>query len=190
MASPRDAALRAAVGLTFAVVTACATAQTTPAPRPQPELQQIQELLQRGAYPEAQQRAENWLQKNPGDTRARFLQGVALAAQNRIDEAIVVYRGLTDDHPELPEPHNNLATLYAARGQLDAAKVALEAALRAQPNFATAHENLGDLYARYAAESWARAADLERNRTSALTKLKAVNTLVPPAAPSAPETTR
>lgn len=184
MASPRDAALRAAVGLTLAVVMACAAAQPTPAPRPQPELQQIQELIQRGAYTEAQERTDAWLQKNPRDTRGRFLQGVVLAGQNRIDDAIAIYRSLTDDHPELPEPHNNLATLYAARGQLDAAKVALEAALRAQPNFATALENLGDLYARYAAESWARAADLERSRTSALTKLKAVNALVPPAASS------
>ena len=39
------------------------------------------------------------------------------------------FEQLTEDFPELPEPYNNLAVLYAADGQLDRARAALELAL-------------------------------------------------------------
>jgi tetratricopeptide (TPR) repeat protein len=40
-----------------------------------------------------------------------------------------VFTKLTDDYPELPEPYNNLAVLYAAAGQYDKARAALEMAI-------------------------------------------------------------
>jgi len=47
--------------------------------------------------------------------------------------------------PELPEPYNNLAVLYAARGDHDGARDALLRAISTHPSYATAHENLGDI---------------------------------------------
>lgn len=149
---------------------------------PEAELQQVQQLVQRGAYAEAQVRIDAYLAQHPRDTRGRFLRGVALSGQDRADEAMSIYLALTQESPELPEPHNNLAALYAARGRYDEALYALQSALRAQPGFATAHENLGDLYAHFAVQSWARAAQLDRTRTTAQAKLKAVSELVPSAA--------
>ena len=68
---------------------------------------------------------------------------------------------LVQDYPELAEPHNNLAALYAAAGDYGKARAELEEALRLNPLYAPAHENLGDVYALLAGQSYARALRLE-----------------------------
>ena len=50
--------------------------------------------------------------------QVRFLKGVMLADLKREDEAHAGLHALTQDYPELPDPYNNLAVLYAADGQL------------------------------------------------------------------------
>lgn len=149
------------------------------------ELQQVNELVQRGDLDQAAQQADAYVKAHPKDPRGRFLKGVVLAQQNRIDEAIGIYTQLTYDYPELPEPYNNLAALYAAKGQYEMARDALERAVRAQPSYATAHENLGDIYVKLAAQSYAKAAELDRGRASAQNKLKMANELAP-ATPTPP----
>jgi len=149
------------------------------------ELQQVNDLVQRGELDLALQHADSYVQAHPKDPRGRFTKGVVLARQNRIDEAIAVYAQLTYDYPELPEPYNNLAALYASKGRYDAARDALERAVRAQPSYATAHENLGDIYAKLAAQSYAKAIELDSGRASAQKKLKMANELAP-TAPTAP----
>jgi Flp pilus assembly protein TadD len=59
---------------------------------------------------------------------------------------------LIEDYPELPEPYNNLAVLYAQQKQFDKARTALEMAIRIHPGYATAYENLGDLHSRLASQ--------------------------------------
>ena len=81
-----------------------------------------------------------------------------LAEAGRADEAATWYERMTQDFPELPEPHNNLAVLRAGAGQLDAARALLETALRLAPDYRTARENLGDVYVRLAARAYAAAA--------------------------------
>jgi len=76
-----------------------------------------------------------------------------------------------EDFPELPEPYNNLAVLYASEGQLDSARAALEMALAAAPNYATALENLGDVYLQMAADAYQRAAKLDPSNRQAGAKL-------------------
>jgi tetratricopeptide (TPR) repeat protein len=97
------------------------------------------------------------LESSPRDAQLQFLRGVALADLKKTDSAILIFTGLTQDFPELPEPYNNLAVLYATEGDLDKAKGALEAAIKALPNYALAHENLGDLYLQLAARQFDRA---------------------------------
>jgi tetratricopeptide (TPR) repeat protein len=80
----------------------------------------------------------------------RFLKAGALQAAGRADDAEALLTQLTRDYPELAEPWNNLAVLYAGRGQIDAARTALEAALRIDPHYATALENMGDIDIRLA----------------------------------------
>jgi len=67
-----------------------------------------------------------------------------------------VYLGLSQEYPELAEPHNNLGVLYAAKGDYPNAKASLDAALRANPNYAAAHENMGDLLVNMARQSYER----------------------------------
>ena len=125
-------------------------------------------LVRSGQLPQALARADQYLAVKPRDPQMRFLKGVIQADSGRTAEAIETYSALTQDYPELPEPYNNLAVLYAGQSQFDKARVALEEALRANPAYATAHENLGDVYARLAGLSYSKAQQLEpANRTVA-----------------------
>ena len=94
-----------------------------------------------------------------------------------------MFRALIEDYPELPEPYNNLAVLYAQRGEYESARVALETALRTAPDWAVAHENLGDIYARLAAAEYAQAAKLDRDNKTAPAKLALARDLLAQAAP-------
>jgi cell division protein FtsN len=108
------------------------------------------------------------LAQNPADVSARLLRGVLLSRTGRSDDAIAAFRALATSHPDLPEPHNNLAVLYAAQGRYTEARDALLEAIRLQPDYDLAHENLGDVYAKLAALSYARALQInESNRTAA-----------------------
>ena len=135
-------------------------------------------LLEQGQAAQALARVEAHLKENPKDARGRFLRGVILAGQNRTDEAIAAFRALNEDMPELPEPYNNLAVLYAKQGRYEDARRVLETAVLANPDYALAHENLGDLYVQMAARSYSRAAKLDPNAASAREKLKALEGLL------------
>ena len=95
--------------------------------------------------------------EHPRDSRARFLKGVILAKQNRVQEAVGVLTALSEEFPELPEPHNNLAVLYAGQGKYEEARRELEMAVRASPDYAIAYQNLGDVYAALAAQAYEKA---------------------------------
>ena len=79
-----------------------------------------------------------------------------------------------EDMPELPEPYNNLAVLYAAKGRYDDARRVLETAVQANPDYALARENLGDLYARLAAREYEQAAKLAPKSAAPREKLEIV----------------
>src|SRR5690606_21604631 len=97
-----------------------------------------------------------------------------------------VFQGLTQQFPELPEPHNNLAALHAARGELDLARAALDEAVRALPSYALAHENLGDLHLRPALRAWQRAGELEPANAAVASRLRLARELARQIAPPPP----
>ena len=138
---------------------------------PSSEYLEINTLFKQRQYDSALTRVNAYIAKNPQDAQGRFLKGVILTEQKKSAEAIKVFTGLTEDFPELPEPYNNLAVLYAAQGQYDKAKNALEMAIRNHPGYATAHENLGDIYAKMAAQAYDKALQLDNKNTSAQIKL-------------------
>ena len=86
--------------------------------------------------------------------------------------ALQVYLALTQEFPELPEPHNNLGVLYAAQGDYDKAKISLDTALRANPNYATAHENMGDILLNMARQSYERAMAINPSQRDAAKKIE------------------
>ncbi|HPR05106.1 MAG: tetratricopeptide repeat protein [Zoogloeaceae bacterium] len=141
-------------------------------------VQEIQALVARGQFPEAIRVADVDLSSNPTDPQTRFLKAVALTELNKVEDAIGVFRKLTEDYPELPEPYNNLAVLYAQQKSFDKAKAALEMAIRTHPSYATAHENLGDVYARMASQAYDKALQLDSNNTVAQSKLALIRELM------------
>jgi tetratricopeptide (TPR) repeat protein len=128
-------------------------------------------LLRQGKATEALAKADTYIAGKPRDPQMRFLRGVILTEQNKQAEAIIAFTQLTQDFPELPEPYNNLAALYASQSKFDQARAALETALKLNPNYATAHENLGDVYARLAAQEYVRAQQFASTNASVAPKL-------------------
>lgn len=141
------------------------------------EMQDINKLFKQGKQAQALERVNTYLASKPKDTQARFLKGLILTDQGKNDDAIRVFTSLTEDYPELPEPYNNLAVLYAGQGQYDKAKIALEMAIRTHPSYATAHENLGDIYAKMASQAYDRALQLDKSNTTTQTKLALIKDL-------------
>jgi tetratricopeptide (TPR) repeat protein len=156
--------------LMAALSTAAPAAQTD-------ELQEANQAFKQGQLDRALERTEAYLKTRPKDARGRFLKGIILAEQSKSADAIKVFTELTQDFPELPEPHNNLAVLYASQGQYDKARSALEMAIRTHPSYATAHENLGDIYAKMASQAYDKALQLDKGNTAAQTKLNLIKDL-------------
>lgn len=141
-------------------------------------LQDLQTLVKQGQLPQALEKADQLLASKPRDAQVRFLKGVVLSELNRSGEAIAVFQKLTEDYPELPEPYNNLAVLYAQQRQYDKARTALEMAIRTHPSYATAHENLGDIYARLASQACDKALALDSSNQAAQNKLAMIREMM------------
>ncbi|RKJ99554.1 L,D-transpeptidase Cds6 family protein [Alicycliphilus denitrificans] len=129
---------------------------------------EITQLLRAGKAQEALVKADQRIAANPRDPQLRFLRGVAQADTGKQADAIATFTKLTEDYPELPEPYNNLAVLYANQNQLDKARAALEMAIRTNPSYATAHENLGDIYAKLAGQAYNKALQLDATQANSL----------------------
>lgn len=141
------------------------------------ELQEATQLFKQGQQASALAKLNNFLANKPRDAQGRFLKGLILTQQGKTADAIKVFSGLTEDYPELPEPYNNLAVLYASQSQYDKAKSSLEMAIRTHPSYATAHENLGDIYAKMASQAYDRALQLDSNNPATQTKLAMIQDL-------------
>lgn len=142
------------------------------------EIQDINLQFRKGELAAALDHANRYLAGNPKDARARFLKGLILGDLGKTNAAIDVLKALTEDYPELPEPYNNLAVLYASQGRYDAARNALEMAVRAHPDYATAHENLGDIYAKMAAIEYGKVLALDSGNQTAQIRLKLISTML------------
>src|SRR5260221_7531680 len=149
------------------------------------ELQDIERLLKQGQHAQALERVNRYLLQNPSDAQARFKKGLILAEQNKVAEAIAVFVKLSQDYPKLPEPHNNLAVLYASQGQYEKARQQLEMSIRTDPSYATAYENLGDVYAKLASQAYDKALQLDSSNAGAQNKLSLVRELVGGPSPAA-----
>lgn len=121
------------------------------------ELQDIDRLYRAGEVQQALQKADAAIAAQPRAAQIRFLKGVMLTELQRNAQAIEVFTALTQDFPELPDPYNNLAVLYAAEGQLQNALTALQTALRNDPAHRAARENLGDVHLALAVQAWTAA---------------------------------
>ena len=129
---------------------------------------------------EALAKVDVYLAGKPRDPQMRFIKGVIHSDMGQSAQAMVIFRQLNQDYPELPEPYNNLAVLYAGQGELDKARVALEMAIRTNPSYAAAHENLGDVLLQLASQSYAKALQHEPRNASIPNKLTLIRNLLSP----------
>jgi tetratricopeptide (TPR) repeat protein len=137
----------------------------------------VSRLMRAGQYPEALAKSDQYLATKPKDPQMRFLKGVIQTETGKTNEAIATFTQITQDYPELPEPYNNMAVLYAGQSQFDKARAALEMAIRTNPSYSTAHENLGDVYAKLASQAYSKALQLDSGNAAVQPKLALIRTL-------------
>ncbi len=135
------------------------------------EYSDVAQMMRSGKTTEAMARIDQHLASKPRDPQMRFFKGLIQREGGKLDAAIATFSALAQEFPELPEPHNNLAVLFAAQNDFEKARAALETAIRANPNYAVAHENLGDVYARLASQSYNKALQLDGSNTTVPPKL-------------------
>ena len=157
------------VGLVLSASVSLVNAQSLP---------DVQRLMKQNQLPQALEKVDQYISSKPKDAQGRFLRGLILTDLGRPAEAIAVFTKLTEDYPELPEPYNNLAVLYAQQKQYDKARSALEMAIRTHPSYSIAHENLGDVYAKLASQAYDKALQLDSSNAATQTKLSMIKELI------------
>lgn len=157
------------LGLFLSIAVSAANAQNLP---------DVQRLMKQNQMPQALEAVDTYIATKPKDAQGRFLRGLILTEMGRSADAIAVFTKLTEDFPELPEPYNNLAVLYAQQKQYDKARTALEMAIRTHPSYSIAHENLGDVYAKLASQAYDKALKLDSSNAATQTKLSMIKELI------------
>jgi Flp pilus assembly protein TadD len=142
--------------------------------------QVVEQLMRQDLVDEAMAKIRDHLAQRPRDPQMRFWQAVLLTRQGQRAQAVQVYTDLTQDFPELAEPHNNLGVLQAANLELDMAQRSFELALRADPNHALAHENLADVLLRQAQRHYQKASQIQASTKRPSPGLAQKMQLLPP----------
>lgn len=140
-------------------------------------LDQIQMLIDEDQLQQALKLADENIAQDDSDIRLLFMKGLILTRMDDLENAEELFVRMTNEHPELPEPFNNLAVIYALKGEFDKAEEALQKAINTHPSYATAHENLGDIYAKMASQAYNQALELDQDNKSAREKLSLVSEL-------------
>ena len=81
----------------------------------------------------AETKLDPWLIVHPSDARALFDAGYVADAQNRLDDALVLYRRAIDANPKSFEAHISLGLLLARQNKPDEARPELIAATELDP---------------------------------------------------------
>jgi tetratricopeptide (TPR) repeat protein len=147
------------------------------------EYSDVSQLIKSGKLVQAQAMVDRAIAAKPRDPQMRFFKGVIQRDMGRPADAINTFTKLTEEFPELPEPYNNLAVIYASQSQFDKARAALEQAIRTNPSYATAHENLGDVYAKLASQAYNKALQIDAGNTAVAPKLALIRELFNPVPP-------
>ena len=143
----------------------------------QSNIEEIKLLLKNGEYVLAETLTNKSIEENLNDPELLFYKGIIETNMGKNNQAIDTFRNLTERFPELPEPYNNLAVLYAEKGQFSLAKEILEQAIKTNPSYLTAHINLGDIFTKMASESYNKALEIDKSNNVAITKLSMITQL-------------
>ena len=134
--------------------------------------EEVRKLLRRAKYEQALVIVKKQAALNPRDPQMRFWEGYIYEQLGQPQLAKPIYVGLTQEHPELAEPHNNLGVILAAEGNYGEARQMFELALRANPRHALAQENLGDVLLQLSRQAYQRAVSIDGTLRSASKKIE------------------
>jgi tetratricopeptide (TPR) repeat protein len=133
------------------------TALPAAAAAPQPVSEQVacaEAAIVKSDWKAAQAKLEPWLAAHPADPRALFDLGYVADAQNRLDDAVSLYRRAVEANPQSFEAHLSLGLLLARLGKLADARPELAAATSLDP---------GDAGPAVKARAWRALAQIDRN---------------------------
>ena len=143
----------------------------------QSNTEEIKIFLKNGKYKNAETLINQSIENNLNNPEILFYKGILETNLGKTNQAIDTFRDLTERFPELPEPFNNLAVLYAEKGQFRLAKEILEQAIKTNPSYLTAHINLGDIFTKMASEAYNKALEIDKSNNIAITKLSMITQL-------------
>ena len=135
---------------------------------------QVERELRQANYDKVLNLTQQALTAQPRDPKMMFWQALSQEKLGRTDEALALYLTLTQDHPELPEPHNNLGVVLMRRGDLEGAQLAFQEALRMDAKYAQAMENLADVLLIQSKRLYEQALTLSPTKERLAQKIRAV----------------
>lgn len=138
---------------------------------------QAQSMAENGNPRGALKQLETRLSTHPEDSRAAYLKGLVLMQLGRGDEAERWYKMMQANFPDLPQPGNALAVIYAGRGDLPAAEAALRALLEKHPDHTSARVNLARLYVQMAQAEYEKALKDQPDNAMIARKLEALKAM-------------
>jgi len=116
----------------------------------------------KGQYQQALTQINSLLKHNQQDVQALLLQGNVHKLMGNSDQATRIFKQLINSHPQMPEPYNNLAVLYADKGQTALAIETLQQAFATSDSYATAYKNLRTLYNEMASSAYRDALEIDK----------------------------
>ena len=138
---------------------------------------QAQSMAENGNPRGALRQLESRLATNPQDSRAAYLKGLVLMQLGRGEEAERWYKMMQANFPDLPQPGNALAVIYAGRGDLPAAELALRDVLLKHPEHNSARVNLARLYVQMAQAEYEKALKAIPDNAMIARKLEALKAM-------------
>ena len=132
----------------------------------------IAKLMKDKKWDEALKAIDVESKKSPRNVQILFVRTRILIEQGQLESARQALLAFIDKYPEIPEPYNNLAVLYARAGRLDLARDNLEMCIKLSPNYAIGLQNLGDIYTLIAASYYDQAFKQNSRMTEADQKRK------------------
>ena len=135
-------------------------------------LEALQALIAEEKFVLAAETGEQLLDQQPLWPDVQFLTAYAYQMNKQGKKAETMYKALIAQHPELPEPRNNLAMIHLATGDYDAASKLLVEAINTHNSYATAYQNLSRIYTGIASEAYRRAVSESKEPTKYTHKIE------------------
>ncbi len=111
--------------------------------KPQPQFQEVEDLVRQGSLDQAKQRIQDVLRQDPSSVEAHNLLGIICTEQKDFPGALDAFQHALKLDPSSTRTRNNLGNVYAAQGKSDLAEKEFRAVVRLDPANRDGNYNLG-----------------------------------------------